>query len=298
MNPTWVEKTIMASTEQLTHSTTTQGNIKQGSRGLGRFLLAGFVALMTATAEAQTQALSALDIMTRANLAAFYPGDDGRAEARMKIVDNQGREQVRQFVIMRKDLQEGGDQWFYVLFSRPAEVNRTAFLVKKQVRQEDDRWLYLPGLDLVKRISAGDKRTSFVGSHFYYEDISGRNINEDEFALMADEKSTWVIQGTPKNPQSVEFSRYRVTVDKGSFLPLVAEYDNAQGKAYRRAELLKVEMIEGIPTGTVLRMTDLDTGGYTLTQMRGVRYNLGIPEAVFTERSLRAVPREWTDLAN
>lgn len=263
---------------------------------VSRLALAGFMLWASwGASSVWAEALSARMIMEKANLAAFYQGDDGRAEARMKIVDGQGREQVRQFVILRKDLEDGANQWFYVLFSRPSEVNRTAFMVKKQVVKEDDRWLYLPGLDLVKRISAGDKRTSFVGSHFFYEDISGRNINDDEFQLVSDNDSAYQIEATPKDPKLVEFSHYRVVIDKQTYLPLSAEYFDAQGKVYRRAELLKVELIDGIPTGTVLKMSDLVSGGYTVTQMRGIHYNLRIPENVFAERSLRSPPREWLD---
>jgi hypothetical protein len=66
-------------------------------------------------------------------------------------------------MILRRDVIDGGDQDYVVLFSRPADVRNTVFLVKKHVASDDDRWLYLPGLDLVRRIAAGDKRTSFVG---------------------------------------------------------------------------------------------------------------------------------------
>ena len=119
--------------------------------------------------------LTAQEIMNKVNLNYYYSGDDGRAEARMKIIDSQGRIQIRQFIILRKDKIEGGDQDMLVYFSRPNDIKNTVFRVAKHIEGQDDRWLYLPGLDLIKRISSGDKRTSFVGSDFFYEDISGRN---------------------------------------------------------------------------------------------------------------------------
>lgn len=78
------------------------------------------------------EALSARMIMEKANLAAFYQGDDGRAEARMKIVDGQGREQVRQFVILRKDLEDGANQWFYVLFRGPQRLTERPLWLKNK----------------------------------------------------------------------------------------------------------------------------------------------------------------------
>ncbi|PIE43185.1 MAG: outer membrane lipoprotein-sorting protein [Gammaproteobacteria bacterium] len=242
----------------------------------------------------QAQAeLSAEEIVKKANIAALYNGADGRAEARMKIVDAQGRTQYRQFTMLRKDIEDGGDQRFYVLFSRPSEVARTVFLVNKHAGSDDERWLYLPGLDMVKRIAAGDKRTSFVGSHFFYEDISGRDIKADSYRLIDSSGDHYVVEATPNDPKAVEFSRYLITIDKAHFLPVKAEYFDKTNTAYRLAETVKVEVIDGHPTGTRLIMKDLRDGGQTLTEMRFIQYDIGVPDSVFTERSMRTPPKDW-----
>jgi hypothetical protein len=116
--------------------------------------------LLAATTFAAEPLGDADAIVARANQAAYYAGDDGRSEVRMIIADAQGRQQRRQFTVLRRDIADGGDQQFLVVFSQPADVRNTVFLVQKHVDRDDDRWLYLPGLDLVKRISAGDKRPS------------------------------------------------------------------------------------------------------------------------------------------
>ena len=233
------------------------------------------------------------EIVTKANLTAFYQGDDGRAETRMKIVDANGREQIRQFTIIRKDVSDGGDQNFYVLFSRPSDVKRTAFLVKKHVDSDDDRWLYLPSLDLVKRISSGDKRTSFVGSNFFYEDVSGRGLNEDTHKLLDTTDAYYVVDNIPKQPREVEFKHYKVWINKTNFVPEKTEYYNQQDKLYRKVTASNIETIDGFPTATRMRVDDLASGGYTLSEMRFIHYNLNIPADIFTERSLRTAPQQW-----
>ena len=54
---------------------------------------------------------------------------------------------------------------------------------------------------MVKRIAASDKRTSFVGSDFLYEDISGRGLNEDAHELIETTEDHFVIKNTPKKPE-------------------------------------------------------------------------------------------------
>ena len=231
-------------------------------------------------------------IVERANLAAYYAGDDGSARVRMTITDAQGRSRTRDFSIVRRDVEDGGDQDYAVLFSRPADLRNTVFLVKKHVDSDDDRWLYLPGLDLVNRIAAGDKRTSFVGSHFVYEDVSGRGLGEDMHELVETTDTHYVVRNSPLD-EGAEFTHWNVWIDKSTFLPTRMDYFDSSGEAYRRIEALEVEVIDGHPTVTTMRVSDLRSGGETVSVFSDVRYDLGIPDDVFTERTLRNPPRRW-----
>lgn len=232
------------------------------------------------------------DIVRRANLAAYYAGDDGSARVRMTITDAQDRSRTRDFVIVRRDVTDGGDQDYAVLFSRPADLRNTVFLVKKHVGSDDDRWLYLPGLDLVNRIAAGDKRTSFVGSHFVYEDVSGRGLEEDRHELVETTDTHYVVKNTPLEG-GVEFTEWTVWIDKSTFLPTRMEYVDQSGEVYRRIDADEVQEIDGYPTVTTMRVSDLRSGGETVSEFTDVRYDIGVPEDVFTERTLRNPPRKW-----
>ena len=232
-------------------------------------------------------------IVESANISAYYAGKDGRAEARMKITDSQGRTQLRQFTILRRNQEAGGDQDMMVFFSRPSDVRDTVFRVIRQPGTDDDRWLYLPGLDLVKRISAGDQRTSFVGSDFYYEDVSGRDPGADKHKLLETTDEFYVLESKPVNPKNVEFVSYKSWINKATLMPMKVEYTDSRGEVYRRMENLKVEMIQGYPTSVHGRITDLARNSVTEMQMRGIKYDIDLPENIFSERSLRNPPRQW-----
>ncbi len=257
-------------------------------------------ALPAAGAEEQQPSLE--EIVHRANQVAYYQGRDGRAQVQMLITDSQGRHRQRSFTILRRDGPDTdavadraylGEQQFYVYFHRPADVNKMVFMVHKKPGENDDRWLYLPALDLVKRIAASDKRTSFVGSHYYYEDVSGRSIDADHHELVDVTDNYYVLKHTPKEPGEVEFDHYLMYVHRETFIPVQTEYFDSQGNKYRVARALKVETIQGYPTVTEAVMEDLDSGGKTRMRYNQVTYDIGMPEAVFTERYLRSPPRQY-----
>ncbi len=258
------------------------------------------VAVLTATvltalvghAPAQ-EALTADQIVEKANQASYYAGKDGRAKVKMTIRDGKGGTRERAFTILRMNA-DGRDQKFYVYFEAPADVRKMAYLVWKHVGKNDDRWLWLPALNLKKRIAPGDKRTSFVGSDFLYEDVSGRGTEEDTHELVETTPSDYVIKNTPKKADEVEFSSYTVWIDKQTFLPRKAEYLDKNGKLYRKVEATRVETVDGHPTVVESIASDLNAGTSTVNTFTEVKYDIGLSERIFTERFLRRPPREVT----
>ena len=231
-------------------------------------------------------------IVNNANVASYYAGEDGKAEVSMTITDELGRERKRQFTILRKNIEDGGEQYFYVYFKKPSDIRKMVFMVHKHPGKDDERWLYLPALDLVKRIAAADKRTSFVGSNYLYEDVSGRDPSEDIHELMETTDQYYIIRNVPKDTDKVAFSSYTVWIDKNSFIPMKTEYKNKNNKIYRIVEALEVQQFEGLPTVTVSKATNMAAGSCTLIELQSIRYNIGIEDDLFTERSLRRPPRE------
>ena len=215
-------------------------------------------------------------IVTKANLMAYYQGKDGKAKVKMTITDKKGQARVREFIILRKDIKDGGDQKYYVYFLKPADVRKMVFMVHKHtdIKKDDDRWLYLPGLDLVKRIAASDKRTSFVGSDFLYEDVSGRNPAEDSHELIETTDKYYVVKNVPKKADSVEFGFFNVSIDRKTFVPMKMEFYDKKKKLYRIIESEKIETIEvkegekirKFPTVIKSVVSDLNTGSKTVQE--------------------------------
>lgn len=243
------------------------------------------------------------EIVKKSNHMALYQGKDAKGKVSMVISDKQGRTRKREFTMLRRD-DDGSDrdQKYFVFFIEPADVRKMVFMVHKHADpgKEDDRWLYLPGLDLVKRIAASDKRTSFAGSDFLYEDISGRSITEDTHELVRTTQAHLVLKNVPRHPETVEFAYYLAYIDKKSFMPVKMEFFKKPDRLYRVIEVQKLENIKAVENGraviysTVTKSVarNLDTGGSTEMVFSDASYNMGLKETLFSERYLRRPPRE------
>jgi outer membrane lipoprotein-sorting protein len=251
------------------------------------------VFLMINIARAQEDAT---DIMKKSHLAYYYAGDDGVAEVGMTMVDKKGKEREREFTMLRLDQEEGGKQMYYTYFKKPSDVSRLTFMVHKTPDGNDKRWIYVPAVDLVKPISADDKNSSFVGSDFTYEDVSGRHWSEDNHKLLEDSeldgKPVYVIESVPKEPYD-GFARKVSYIDKANYLPLKEEYFDDKGNMIRIFRAEKIEDVDGILTVTVRSMEDLKKGSKTTVTFSDIKYNQGLTPDIFTERYLKNPPRQF-----
>jgi len=264
-----------------------------------KFILTMWVATGLAAAlvaqPAAAQAPDAEALMKEAHLNMYYAGEDGTARVKMVITDKRGKTRERDFTILRKDFAEGGEQRYYVYFYEPNDVRRTTFMAWKNPDGDDARWIYVPALDLVKPLSANDKKSSFVGSDFAYEDVSGRHWSEDTHKFLREEDKdgykTWVIESTPKS--SDYFAKKTTWIDQASKLIVREEYFDDKGELLKVLEVTKIETVDGHPTALERRMTTPRKENNTTIVFSQVKFDQGIGEDIFTERYLKSPPREY-----
>jgi hypothetical protein len=259
---------------------------------------APLVALRAAEEQPAQKVPTVDEIIQKANQVAYYQGGTGRAHVKMTIYDAQGKVRgERQLIMLRRNVADSLDQKSYAYFEKPEDVRGTAYLVWKHTNKDDDRWLYTPSLDLVTRISAADKRASFVGTHFCYEDVSGRSIDADKHELVQVTDNYYVVRNTPKDPDSVEFAYYDTFIYRANYLPLYAYYYDKNGNKYREYKVLEMKAIQGFPTATKAEMIDYREQGpktaYTLAEYSNIEYGIDLPDDIFTERYLRTPPRDY-----
>lgn len=251
-------------------------------------------ALAAAPSAAKAQAASAEELVQK-QLASYYQaGKDFQAKITMRLVNAQGSRRVRTLNLWRVNVGAAGDQRYLITFDAPADVRDMGFLVWKYAGKEDERWLYFPALRAVKRVAADDKRSSFVGSDFTYEDISGRDLEEERHVLVrqenVDDRSAYLIESTPK--AAAAYARRLSWIDAERWLPLKEEYYDAEGKLQRAFRADKVENVDGHWTVVERSMVNAQTGHRTEVAFRSMSYDKGLVAELFGERSLRNPPMQ------
>jgi len=246
---------------------------------------------------------SAATIMERSNHAYYYAGTDAKGRLSMQLIDPDGGKRVRVMTMLRKNEADGKSQKYFIYFHEPGDVRRLTFMIWKYPGKDDDRWIYVPAIDLIRRIAAEDKYSSFVGSDFSYEDVSGRDVDEDIHTVLREEtlagRDTIVIESIPR--EAASFSKRISWIDRATFLPVKVEYYDAQHQLQR---IFTADDIEDITVGegsnrrtfpTIMKRTmkNVRTGHTTEVYVKSVSYNLGLEDDDFSERRMRRPPRNW-----
>lgn len=258
-------------------------------------MLLSFVFVATAISEDKN--IDARGIAEKTLNAYYYAQNDSISKVHFRLINKDGKERIKEFTMLRLDIKDCGEQYYFTYFYNPPDIRRTVFMVRKNIDRDDDRWLYLPAIDLVRRISSSDKQSSFVGSDFSYEDISGRHLDDDEYQFIKEEiingRKTSLIKYTPKDKDGVKYSYRMIWTEKKTSLPVRLEYYDKHEKLYKVMEAKKIELIKDTPTITMAVMKNLKTGHSTEITVKKIDYNTGLPKDIFKERYLRNAPRKW-----
>lgn len=238
---------------------------------------------------------SAAEIVEKSNQAFYYAGADMKMRVTMELIAASGRKRTRVLTMLRRNDPKSREQRYYMFFHQPGDIRGTAFLVWKYPEKDDARWIFIPAVNMVRRVAASDSRSSFVGSDFNYEDVSGRDVESDTHMLLREEKldgaDCYVVESVPT--AAAEYVKKLAWIDKTTFLPRKEEYYDAQNELARVFTADRIETIAGHPTVVKRTMKNVKSGHRTEVTNDQVDYDLGLAANIFTQRSLEQPPRKW-----
>ena len=184
-----------------------------------------------------------------------------------------------------------------MIFNSPASVKDTRFLMLENgPGKDDDKFIYLPSLKTTRRIAASEGSKSFMGTDASYDDLSTREVDEDEHEMISEKEekngyTCWVVKSTPKDPKSSQY-QYRINyIDQETNYPVYTEMYDKKGKLWKTLTLEKLEKRSG-ETGKTYDMPiqeymrNVQTGHSTRLTIVQLKLDSEIPDRVFTSSFL------------
>lgn len=183
-----------------------------------------------------------------------------------------------------------------VMLFRTGSKKDTRFLqIENGAGKADDKFIYLPSLKSTRRVNSSEGSKSFLGTDATYDDLSTRDVDQDEHTFMAEESKNgyecYKIKEDPKDKKSSQYS-YRITwIDKESMYPIYTEMYDKNGKLVKTLSVNTITKMTGatgetydIPMDNTL--TNVQTGHSTSIKINKIEIDKTLPERVFTQNFL------------
>jgi hypothetical protein len=226
-------------------------------------------------------ALTGREIMDKSD--ALPEPDTAESTALMNIYKG-SRILEKEFEITAKNFENDEDK-ILISFIRPTKIK---LLTHSHTGQDDDQWLRLSS-GKIKRIASSDKGKAFVNSHFYYEDLGSRNIDEYDYELLGEGKAVgedcYKVEAIKKEGTKV-YDKLILYVRKSDYF--VARIDFYQkGKLHKYLENYEIKKVNDIltPFNTVMALAN--GTGKTELKIEKLEYNKQIQDSAFNKEALR-----------
>jgi hypothetical protein len=205
-------------------------------------------------------ALTGREVMEKVN--ARDTGDRSITEMEMILINKKGKKRVRKLKTF--GLEKGKKSLSLMFFLSPADVRNTGILTfdYDESGKDDDQWLFLPALRKTKRIAAGDKSSSFMGSDLNYSDMTSPDLDLYDYTLMKETEvkgqKVWQIKAVPKTKAEAKKSGYSksvVFIRKDNYVMIRGVRWVHKKKRNKYLDVRKLDKIDGIWVSTEMHVT-------------------------------------------
>jgi hypothetical protein len=238
--------------------------------------------------------LSAREIVDRAFKVTKLAGSE--SVSTMTIMDDKGRERVREIAAVTKLYDDGETEKRLIRFLAPADVKGTGLLTYDYEKKDDDIWLFMPALRKTRRIVSSEKAKNFMGSEFSYADMSPPVLDDFNYTLIGDSEAEgvhcWEIEIIPLDDDVADengFSKRIVHIAKDNFVIRRAVYYDLDGELHKE---LNVKEIREMDTKNHkyrfihMIMVNTQNGRKSILKVNEVRFNPDVKDEYFTTRYL------------
>ena len=213
------------------------------------------------------------------------------------------RKFLRARIILNRE-SDGIDYKDMVVFTDPGSVKGLAILTWTYIdpKREQDVWLWLPSLRKIRRISQSQADDAFLGSDFTTEEITIRRWEDETYEIIGDEKfkgynceltgktyyeglDCYIVEVKPKR-KDWYYSKRIVWIDKNTGGNIFDEIYDPLGRKARTIFREYQPYSKGYLPQTLLECKNLTTGHRTVVTFDEIKFDSGLDETFFTEKTL------------
>lgn len=227
-----------------------------------------------------------------AKVAAQPTPKSSAVKLKMTLISNRGAkpsEQIRTVEMFAQQSPEGSRS--LLRFKSPSDVAGVALLVVENKGAANDQWLYMPALKQEpRRISAGQKNQSFLGTDFTFADLEGRDPGAWRHTLLREEsvsgQAAWVIESTPAAGTESDYKKTVQWVRQDAYVPVRVEFYDERG-------MVKVLTVDRLAksgefwTAGQTRMENIGKKHATVLEIEEQKNDIDFPADFFTPRRLK-----------
>ena len=186
-----------------------------------------------------------------------------------------------------------GNKKQIIWFLEPKDDKGVAFLKIEHDDKDDEMRMWLPAFKKVRRISSKKKGDSFMGSDLSYEDMSNRNMSENEYVRLDDETineiECYVLEITPKNEARSTYSKHISWIAKDGLYGVQEKSFDKRGELKKKKEFTfqKTKIYYVIER---IIVEDVQKQHTTEVTFSDILVDSDIDEKLFQEKNLKRLP--------
>jgi len=230
-----------------------------------------------------------------------YPGKDQTSTFTVVLKDSAGNEKKSVYLRLWKDYGgEGQVLEKMMLFSTfPPDSKGGAFMRTTYMPESEkvaEQWIYLPVLRKIRRVTIRDPGDRFLNSDLTYQDVSYRDIDEDEHFYIGKEVvggvSLYKVESTPRVTKGEIYSKRLFWIQKGDvgwadcLVKKIAYYD-IKGVLLKE-QVLDWQKVDGAWMWQRVVVTDVQEQHESVFEMSDVKVDMGLSKRQFSKRAMKS----------
>lgn len=217
--------------------------------------------------------------------------NDMISKTTMVLTNSKGK--TRTSTMLSKSMNGGEKQ--IIWFLAPADDKGVAFLKIEHEERDDEMRMWLPAFKKVRRIASTKKGDSFMGSDLSYEDLTSRDLNENQYKRLDDEVvdgiDCYVLEITPYPSAESSYSKHISWIAKKTLSGLKEESFDKRGELKKKKQFSFLEMKDYHVMERVF-VEDVQKNHTTEVTFLELQVDTGISPNLFQEKNLKRTPRQ------